>query len=1009
MNLACTSVVYVACRTHKYLYLNFNYLSIITNNLIKKSTLRTTREFLQLQQNILEKLTNIYENLTTIKDTAHTFLDDGKQKIIEEYKPYDKVQLAVCGYNSPGKTSFVHELLECGNVLPTGTGAISARIVKFTYASNDQACIVLYRSIIDGVEIKRSKIDLSSCFIEYSSTKKANVKALKEKVKEHLLRPIDCDEHSHEFEKWASFFVEIRLPSPILELGLELYDTPGFLASDAPVLRNNLLALIKAMRPSLLFLYDNPTVSDDTRKCFEQFKLTLSHHFRGTGIFFLNTKADVTTIRNDHEEDDEDETTLLEKERLKRFNLLLKVNEMSSDLSNEMRTSLENCDCFDIFSVQQPTDPMEIIMKNNTINRIISFAAKHDLKSIKQVSEIILTVIDAFFDFVLITNRRSQNEWDKLRDEAFQWGKSFFQEYRLKIDYIVNEINRRLPQRFRERRDNIEKRAVINCERGRWWQRNAAVRLAVEPFIVADICANDDVLDFKPPGDRNTPISSWDPNYCHKKFLELIVENEIFKPVFTEVLCSTNNDTSLVINQQLLSVCSTKNELLNAAYREILKYTNDMGVFLRHRNVMNVVDKFNEKEYIREFLQDFENKLSTRSEEIRNSIGECINKGENEFVDKINCYHKLVLKTIAHRQKAYELACTLAPQFARIECQLVANLDLSEHNGDSPDIKQEVIGEGGLFLVHPCSWGSNERLVAKELRDSIVHRNIDYMEAHFHRTVTRLNINHIAPLRYLYEKPDEPNKLFILLPHYETDLHRYLLDHIHEVSLDKAIQISLDIARIITQMHSQGLVHRDIKVSNILLDTNQQVLLADFGTCKHGVENSTFIGTPPFPPELTTNSSSSSSFSIDHQCSYEGSAFDVYSLGVLMYMVSPKPIYDRPNPISQAHINALDQIPETYRQLISRCLNVNPKDRPTAKEVVAQLELITEQVANSKPCLICLDELRFARCLPCRHKTMCRKCLLQAQQATHNPKCIICNEIFTNAEEDTNANTYMPT
>ncbi|CAF1471607.1 unnamed protein product [Didymodactylos carnosus] len=116
---------------------------------------------------------------------------------------------------------------------------------------------------------------------------------------------------------------------------------------------------------------------------------------------------------------------------------------------------------------------------------------------------------------------QAKSHKDKATSVLRKWGKSFFQEYRLKIDYIVNAINRRIPQRFRERRDNIEKRAMINCERGRWWQRNAAVRLAVEPFIVADICANEEVLDSKSPGDWNTPISSWDPNYCHKKFLEL--------------------------------------------------------------------------------------------------------------------------------------------------------------------------------------------------------------------------------------------------------------------------------------------------------------------------------------------------------------------------------------------------------------------------------------------------------------------------------------------------------
>ncbi|UJR24385.1 hypothetical protein I4U23_005762 [Adineta vaga] len=462
----------------------------------------------------MKKLTDVYKNLTTIKDTAQIFLGEEKQKIIEEYKPNEKVRLAICGYNSSGKTSFLHELLECGKFFPT-----------------------------------------------------------------------------------------------------KVYDIPG---------------LITAMRPCLLFLYDNPTVSDDTRKCFDQLKLTLGRHFRG----------------------------------------------------------------------------------------IVSFTAKYDLQSTKQVV-------------------------------------------------------------------NFEGNGVDN-------ERKSIATEAAE--------------------------------YLRGEFLALTVENEVFKPVFYETLRTAHKDTMFIVNQQLLSIHSTKIELLSAGCREMLIYS-----------------------------------------------------------EKINRYYQLVLNTIAHRQKAYELA-TFAPQFSCIECRLIANLDLFKHNGHLPDIKQEVIGKGGLFLVHPCSWGSDKRLVAKELCDPIIHQNIDYMEAHFHRTVTRLNINHIVPLKYLYEK------------------------------------------------------------SNYITSTN--------------------------------------------------ASFDIYSLGVLMYMVTPKPRYDRPTQITQGHINNLDQIPETYRQLILQCINTNPKDRPTAKEVVVQLELITDQISNSKPC---------------RHKTMCKECLFQVQQTIHNPKCIICKEIFTSTEEDTDGNTYIST
>ncbi|CAF5050980.1 unnamed protein product [Rotaria sp. Silwood1] len=123
------------------------------------------------------------------------------------------------------------------------------------------------------------------------------------------------------------------------------------------------------------------------------------------------------------------------------------------------------------------------------------------------------------------------------------------------------------------------------------------------------------------------------------------------------------------------------------------------------------------------------------------------------------------------------------------------------------------------------------------------------------------------------------------------------MDHINEVTIGKAIQIALDIAQVIVHMHAYELVHCDVKVKNILLDTNDQVFLADFGTCQHGTENSTFIGSRPFAPEITQS---------DRQYSYQGAAVDVSCLGVLMYVVAPKDIFHEPQTLTEIDINTLD-------------------------------------------------------------------------------------------------------
>ncbi|CAF3545594.1 unnamed protein product [Rotaria socialis] len=906
---------------------------IESNNAIKKSTSATVKQFQALYEEFIAAISTTYKLLETVKDVADIFLDEEKMKLLEQFEPLQNVQLAVCGYNSSGKTSFLHDFLGCGKFLPTNIGATTARIVKFSYKPVNETYIREVDSFLTLVEQENSRTDLSVYFADYERSGKVDVQGLKKTVGKYLKRP-EKETNPSDFDEWASIFVEICIPSSVLELGIDVYDTPGFLASDNPILCQNLLTLVAAMRPSLLFLYDNATVSGDSRSCFDQLKNTLGLHFQTTGIFFLNTKADVDTIPG--ENDDADAKSLYK-------------------------------------------------------------------------------------------------EWDKLKNEALQWGEELFQQSHANIDNVLSEAKKRLPSKFRECRKDIERRAIDNVKMP-WYNKSAAAMLATAPFRAAYATAKLSIPDDEPEADI--------------QFVNLLVENHVLKPILNEVVKENSKKIETSIDQQSSLTYGIKNELRNAAYREIIMHTGNIGTFAYHVTFENVLAKAlrmlmaalwlpmaaistivfaplilitryinhrkkqcrcqsyvqNQRKYVERYLSRVEESLSNMDGRMKKDLNEWLDKEKITYRNRVNSYHRIVIKTIRHRKQAYALARKFASKFASMECRLVANLDLSEHQGAPPVIEEKTIGTGGFFFVHPASWGTQERLVVKSLRDPAAHPEHVYMEAHFHRAVTRLGINHIAPLRYLFEEASEPSKLFILLPFYPTNLHTYLINHMHEISLDKAVQISLDIGGAVLEMHAHELVHRDIKVSNILLDDKNQVFLADFGTCQHGTENETIFLSRPYAPELVPKVTTSS----DHQFSYEGSALDVFSIGVLMYTVAPKKSYDLPNQITRAHIDALDQtlIPQTYRTLMLRCLDDVPKNRPNAKEVVEQLNTIADQVAMSKPCLKCFENPRYARCLPCRHKKMCTACLNEMRQSDQRPKCILCRGIYTSIEEDTDSDTY---
>jgi len=264
------------------------------------------------------------------------------------------------------------------------------------------------------------------------------------------------------------------------------------------------------------------------------------------------------------------------------------------------------------------------------------------------------------------------------------------------------------------------------------------------------------------------------------------------------------------------------------------------------------------------------------------------------------------------------------------------------------------IGEGGMASVFKAYHAAMDRYVAVKVLPQHLAKSDPQFIGRFQqeaRLLAKLQHPHILPV---FDFGDADGYTYLVMPLIETGTLRDLLPS-KPLPLKQIRNIVTQVGDALDYAHTRGLVHRDVKPSNVLVDERGNCTLTDFGIAKmvegtaHFTSTGGIIGTPAYmSPEQGRG------LKVDART-------DLYSLGVMLYeMATGRVPFDAETPVAVIFMHVQDplplprkinpDLPESVERIILKSLAKDPDDRyQTTKAMVEALQGAVDAAEHQKP------------------------------------------------------------
>jgi formylglycine-generating enzyme required for sulfatase activity/serine/threonine protein kinase/Tol biopolymer transport system component len=253
----------------------------------------------------------------------------------------------------------------------------------------------------------------------------------------------------------------------------------------------------------------------------------------------------------------------------------------------------------------------------------------------------------------------------------------------------------------------------------------------------------------------------------------------------------------------------------------------------------------------------------------------------------------------------------------------------------------EVLGQGGMGLVLRALDAKLNRVVAIKTLAPLLAANATARRRFLREARAAAAITH-PHVVMIHAVDDEHETVFLVMECVEGKTLREKIEQEGALKLVEILRIGSQVAQGLAAAHEQGLIHRDVKPANILLENGiERVKITDFGLARAVddfsiTKTGEVAGTPEFmSPEQAQGER------IDHRS-------DLFSLGSVLYMMCTgrgpfradsslaivrRVCDDVPRPIREVN----SEIPDWLVEIIDRLLEKDPENRLQSAREVAEL------------------------------------------------------------------------